>query len=146
MRLLVYGGRNFVDSTKLWRRLDGLLKEAQAAGDTLVIIQGDNGKTDEKGRAIQGADLLSKQWAIDNADKGVEHADYPARWHDFEDKPVKLKRGPTGIYNVLAGFNRNLRMLVEGKPDCALECPGGTGTKDMRERLRRAGIEPMRLH
>lgn len=72
---------------------------------------------------------------------GTSGADYLAwQWAD--------KRGvPCGVYNAewkehgrAAGPIRNQRMLDEGEPDGVVAFPGGTGTADMIERARRAGL------
>jgi hypothetical protein len=39
-----------------------------------------------------------------------------------------------------AGILRNIQMLEEGKPDCAVQFPGGRGTAHMRSILDKAGI------
>lgn len=142
MRVLVYGGRTFRDAGLLWRRLDILLSEALQFNDPLTIIQGESG-TYVNGRAFLGADLLGKQWAIDNE---VPHLDFPAAWKDFEAKPCIIVHGQYGPYNRLAGHNRNRRMLVEGQPDLAIECKGKSGTLDMRTRLLKAKVPIIYLH
>jgi hypothetical protein len=40
-----------------------------------------------------------------------------------------------------SGFKRNQQILGEAKPDGVIAFPGGTGTADMMERTRKAGIK-----
>ncbi len=140
MRLLVYGGRDFADQGKLWHRLDGIVEMVRlVAGQQLTIIQGE----------ARGADRLAKVWAMHSRALGVEWESYPAIWDDLITPPVKIKYrnliSMTGAYNALAGFARNQRMIDQGHPTHALECPGEKGTKDMHDRLVKAGITPMLL-
>jgi hypothetical protein len=49
------------------------------------------------------------------------------------------------VYNAAAGGTRNKAMMAEGRPDIAVEFPGGDGTSNMRrivqqEQKRRALI------
>lgn len=117
IRLLVFGGRDFRDKALLWRRLD----EIDLALCIDLIIEGE----------AAGADRLAQKWAEER--KCPWHP-FPANWYP---DGKTLDRG--------AGPKRNQQMIREGCPTHALECPGGTGTADMRGRLLRAGIEPMRL-
>ena len=41
---------------------------------------------------------------------------------------------------VVAGHFRNQQMIDEGKPDAAIIFPGGSGTADMANRIKKAGI------
>lgn len=129
MRILVYGGRRYDNRDALYRHLDKILAESRQHGDQLVIIQG----------MAVGADTLARDWAIL---RGVPFEDYAARWGDLVTEPCKVKRSPlTGrLYNVLAGFSRNQRMIDEGRPDFAVGCSGGKGTQDMTDRLFKAGV------
>lgn len=129
MRVVVYGGRRYFDRDRLYRHLDQILAEAKRHGDHLVIIEG----------MAVGADMFARDWAID---RHVTFEDFPARWSDLSETPCKLGRSSvTGKpYNVLAGFNRNQRMIDVGKPDFAVACPGGKGTRDMTGRLNLARV------
>lgn len=71
----------------------------------------------------RGADWLARDWA---------------RAHEIPDEPyaAEWKR-----YRGRAGPLRNQRMIDEGRPDFAVEFPGGAGTTDMRTRCILAGIE-----
>lgn len=71
----------------------------------------------------EGADKLGEEWAIANWAGLIE---FKAEW----DKHGKR-----------AGILRNIRMLEEGMPHCAVQFPGGKGTAHMRSLLDKAGIK-----
>lgn len=75
----------------------------------LIIVQG----------GADGADKLAKQWAIKS---GVHQAEVPALWD---------------TYDKAAGPIRNSAMLLL-RPDRAVAFPGGTGTRDMLDKVRLA--------
>jgi hypothetical protein len=72
--------------------------------------------------AASGADLLGYRWA---KSRGISTIRYPANW-------AKFKRA--------AGPIRNRRMIEEGLPDMGVAFPGGKGTENMKEQMKRAGI------
>lgn len=63
--------------------------------------------------AARGADLLALEWA---RDRQVPYFGVPAMWDAYGDA---------------AGSERNERMPKLFKPTVAIECPGGTGTRNM---------------
>lgn len=69
-----------------------------------------------------GADSLARLWA---ASRGVEIETFPAQWRRWGNA---------------AGPIRNQKMIDAGKPDLAVEFPGGAGTADMSRRVTCAGI------
>lgn len=71
--------------------------------------------------AARGADTLGGQWA---QARGVPVLAFPADWSKGKG----------------AGPARNQRMLDDGRPDLAVQCPGGRGTADMRARLDKANV------
>jgi len=114
MRLLVCGGRDFKDAPWLNAVLDHLRAKLYDRGLVLTaIIHGD----------ARGADRLAKQWA---ESRGVPHRPFPAKWTK---------------YGKAAGSIRNQQMLDEGKPDAVLAFDGGSGTQDMVDRARKAGLK-----
>lgn len=72
--------------------------------------------------AAPGADLLAEDWA---RWREIEYVGVPAKW---------LTHGPK-----TAGPIRNSYMLKTWKPELGVVFPGGTGTADMRKKLRAAG-------
>lgn len=77
-----------------------------------LIIHGD----------ARGADTLAKEWAVS---RGVKHRAFPAKWAE---------------HGKAAGPIRNAQMLAEGQPDKVVAFPGGSGTANMVEQSRRAGV------
>lgn len=65
MRILVCGGRDFVDSSTLWGHLDVLHREAKH--DCMVVIQG----------GARGADQIAREWCVS---RKVAYENYPADW------------------------------------------------------------------
>lgn len=109
-RVLVCGGRDYMDADHVFSTLDALWKELEF----VHVIEGGQ----------WGADTLAKRWAEANPNK-VVHTQYGANW--------KL-HGPG------AGPIRNRRMIYEGKPDLIIAFPGGKGTANLVEQARGAGI------
>ncbi len=81
-------------------------------GDEVTIVHG----------AAKGADLMAEQWAKNHE---IEYMGFPAKW-----KQRGLK----------AGYERNARMLKEGRPDLCIAFKGGKGTTMMVKLCRNAGI------
>jgi hypothetical protein len=72
--------------------------------------------------AARGADTLAYRWAMK---RGIKTERYAADWARF-----KLAAGPI----------RNRQMIEEGQPDMGVAFPGGKGTANMKEQLKKAGI------
>lgn len=118
MRVLVCGGRDYVDVKRVFAELDALMRPAFAAGDTeFVVIHGD----------AAGADTFASAWA---ARRDVAQQGYPAQWE---------------ADGRAAGPIRNARMLIEGKPDLVLAFPGGRGAADMVRKARKAGVRVVKV-
>lgn len=125
MRLVVTGGRTFRDMVLLHH---GMLSVIELMTQPVtVVIQGE----------ADGADRLAKEWAIHN---GIAVLPFPAKWSDITVPGAKIRFNKHGAYNVLAGHMRNQEMIDIGRPDAFLAMPGGTGTADMIERCRKAGL------
>ena len=115
MRLLVCGGRDFVNVPLLWRLLDWLDKD----GEVRVVIEG---ASDDVTGPFQGADYWAHQWALARQKPTVRaHADW-------------RKHGKA------AGPIRNKAMIDEHKPDWLIAFPGGRGTSNMIRQAQDAGI------
>lgn len=124
MKLLVCGGRNYED----YETAKGVLDILHRDNPITTIIHGE----------ADGADSLADRWARENR---ISRHTFPAQWENFSE-PCKVKHRWDGKkYNAIAGFIRNQRMLEEGRPDCALALPGGSGTRDMVDRLIKANLE-----
>lgn len=124
VRCVVYGGRDFKGRDELFAFLD----EIDRTEVIDEIIEGE----------MTGADRLARAWA---ESRGVPFHPFPADWDNITRPGAVVRRNRAGkLYDAAAGPFRNQRMIDEGFPDLAVECPGGDGTKDMRGRLESAGI------
>lgn len=131
MKVLVFGGRDYENSAVAWDALDHL---HERFGITKVI----------HGSAL-GADRLGDIWAWDR--RVLPIGRYRAAWDILDAPGAVIKYNRFGKpYNALAGHARNQRMIDEGRPDMALEFPGGNGTADMRKRLDAAGIPVIQVY
>lgn len=115
MRVLVCGGRDYCDSSRVWGELDALHRTAKH--DCMVVIQG----------GATGADCIAREWCCA---RYVRYENYPADWK---------------AHGKAAGPMRNQRMLEQGQPDLVLAFPGGRGTADMVRRAKVAGIKVREL-
>ena len=105
MRVLVCGGRDFLDEDVVFTALDRLDQESYVS----VIIHG----------GASGADSLAHAWA---KKRDVNLVIFPV-------PPLEWRRlGPA------AGPIRNARMLKEGRPELVVGFPGNRGTSDMVKR------------
>jgi hypothetical protein len=123
MRLLVFGSRSWTDEFMVGVVLQGFLFVSQAIGEKLTVIDG----------KARGADSIAGAW-YGTVHEDVQHERYAADWNR---------------YGNAAGPIRNGVMLAEGKPDIAVGFvegllpdgrPNSRGSKDMYERLLKAGI------
>lgn len=117
MRILVCGGRDYLDYTTLSKTLDKVLYgKVEDIPDDVTIIQG----------GAKGADFLAKVYCYCFGWGGISCEEYPADWKK---------------YGRAAGHIRNQQMLDEGKPDLVVAFPGGRGTADMMSKAKAHGIE-----
>jgi len=103
MRVLVTGGRDFIDVPWLWNVLD----DHQPIS---VIIEG---ASDEVTGPYKGADYWANQWALANEVQAIRQ---PALWR---------------LHGKAAGPIRNEYMITAHKPDLVIAFPGGNGTAHM---------------
>lgn len=135
MRVLICGGRNFGNVTKL---PDGSWEPATLRqymfGTQWLITQFSDYLPDPEtpdnmygeltiihGKA-KGGDTIAQDFATN---QWLKEEQYPADWE---------KHGKA------AGHIRNQQMLDEGKPDIVVAFPGGRGTADMIRRAKAANI------
>ena len=145
MIVLVCGGRHFSDRDWLFSVLNEECKKKRIVG----LIQG----------KASGADTLAAEWQSFRIKREWQTAikerprttipdlwgvGCPARWDDLEAKPLVLRYKNGVPYNAAAGGIRNQFMLT-WHPNKVIAFPGGSGTNDMKERARRAGIEVMEV-
>lgn len=123
-RVLVFGGRKYNDSAKVYAALDDLKR---TSGVTAIIEGG-----------ATGADALARKWAKDN---GIVPRTEKAAWEDLSHPDAVIRTRTDGSqYDARAGIRRNQLMLDKHRPQLALGFPGNDGTKDMKRRAKAAGI------
>ena len=121
MRVLVCGGREYADWTKLEQTLGDLYWSLDLEEQNIfVLISG----------GAAGADTLARRFARQNDLVPYNFEEYKADW----DK-----------YGKAAGFIRNQQMLDEGKPDLVIAFEGGRGTADMIQRAKKAKIKVIEI-
>lgn len=123
MRVLVTGGRTYLDVDRLHAGLD-LLNERLPGGITEIIEGG-----------APGADIRARWWAERRGD--VKITTVMAEW---EKHSVGLKMGQKNP----AGMIRN-REMADMKPDVVLACPGGPGTAGMVALAKSRGLHVVYL-
>lgn len=111
MRLLVCGGREYLDADVLERSLDSIHQGPR--GPIESIIHG----------GARGADTMAGDWA---RRRGISCTAYDANWE---------------LEGRAAGPIRNKRMLDEGSPDLVVAFPGGRGTANMIRQATERGFE-----
>lgn len=125
MRVLVCGGRDYNNKKYVYEILDALHHRVKID----LIIHG----------GAVGADSLGEEWAID---RKIPFEREKANWNDLTEIPCSIRYSRKhGKYNVLAGINRNQRMIDKYKPDLGVAFPGGSGTQDMIDRLEKHNIK-----
>lgn len=116
-RALVCGGRTYSDGATLARVLDTLAPDS--------IVEG----------GADGADWMSRMWALERSFAGHDKADTFAPRHE----DIRRWGYPR------ACRMRNARMLAEGRPEYVLAFPGGRGTDDMVAKAKAAGVPVLRV-
>jgi len=110
MRVLVCGGRNYVDRAELYAEFDRLHAEYAFT----MVIAGGTG----------GVDALALEWA---RERGIATQAFRAEWGTF---------GRIGK----AGPLRNARILAESRPDIVVAFSGGRETANMVKQAKAAGV------
>lgn len=111
MRLMVCGGRDYVDDDTVFEALDRVLAKRRV----VLVIHG----------GASGADSLADQWA---KARGIQPMVFEVTRDDWQ------RLGPR------AGPLRNTSMLNHGKPDGVVAFPGGKGTAYMVRQSVNAGL------
>jgi YspA, cpYpsA-related SLOG family len=110
MRVLICGGRDYIDRAELFLELDRL--HAEYVFGTLIAV------------GSGGVDVLAVQWA---QARGIATQVFTAQWGAF---------GRIGR----AGPVRNARILAESRPDIVVAFPGVHETANMVKQAKAAGI------
>lgn len=124
MRLLVCGGRDFVDVPLLWRTLDAMQSRLPEPGITLVI----DGASDDVTGPYMGADYWAHQWALA---RGLTTVREHAKWSE---------------QGKAAGPLRNREMMVRHRPDRVIAFPGKRGTANLIEQAEQRGVMVQRVN
>ena len=115
-RVLVCGGRDYADRTRLFHFMDRVLETIGGTGENprrdVVIIHG----------AARGADLLADDYGRERELRVIR---YPADWRN---------------HGRSAGPIRNKLMLTDGQPHVIIAFEGGKGTADMIRQGKKAGV------
>jgi len=115
MRILVCGGREYLDADVLVRTLDAIYQGPR--GPIESVIHG----------GARGADTMAGDWAML---RGISCTVYEANWE---------------LEGRAAGPIRNKRMLDEGVPDLIVAFPGGRGTANMIHQATERGFEVLEI-
>lgn len=106
------------------------------------------------GRNYEDGDKLSAVLNKLNAEVGIDllieggarGADYLAHvWATMSDVPTERYEADWAAFGLFAGPMRNKVMLEEGKPDLVIAFPGGSGTRDMVRKARKAGVDVVEI-
>lgn len=116
MRLLVCGGRDFVDVNCLYTALDRVFSERVYPTQLTTY-----GADEIVSGAARGADSIAAQYA---RQRGIKLTEVPAKWYR---------------YGKRAGYVRNKAMLLR-TPDLVAAFPGGKGTNMMIDLALKAGV------
>lgn len=127
MRLLVFGGRTFSNINLMCNAMNEFY---MCHGPITFIIHG----------CAAGADSMAQHVAQNWLMVPESGNQFKPDWKNINVPGAIVKYNSHGPYNANAGFNRNEQMLTVGKPDWGMMFPGGNGTKDMCERLEKAGV------
>jgi len=117
-KVAIVGGRDFNDIGLLTRKCNKFLALKRSQGYRIQVLCG----------MAKGADLLGKEYA---KRINYEVIEFPANWHDLEEKPCKVRTNNYGDYNTLAGMNRNQRMRNAADAIIAFWDGESSGTKEM---------------
>jgi hypothetical protein len=112
-RVLVCGGRDYEDRSRVFHVLDKALRAATLAERPFVLIHG----------GARGADSLSGLWATARQVSDVRV--YEADWN---------------THKKAAGPIRNRLMLKNESPHVIIAFEGGNGTADMIRQGKKAGV------
>jgi hypothetical protein len=129
-RVIVCGGRRYGNAGFLFRRLDELHRHHRFN----CLIEG----------GANGADALAWRWVTRHPE--IKHFQIKAKWHDLSHPDAVIRTRLDGSqYDAMAGHRRNTAMLG-WKPDAVIAFSGGTGTRDMIEQARAAGVWVIEVH
>lgn len=124
----VVGSTHYTDKKRVYFELDELRRIAPLI-DTVV-----------SGGAA-GADRFGKDYAQDKKLKYIEHA---AQWDDMSEPCFKKVNRRGAVYNALAGFKRNTKIVEDADVFLVFWDTRSPGTKDTYEKIKKSG-KPIKL-
>ena len=125
MRLIIAGSRSY-DNQLTIEDVDFFIKKFKLK--PTVVLDG----------GCRGPDDIGAAWAIE---KGIEVLDYPAFWDKIEGCKTVRKNKYGKLYNYMAGFERNQRMVDNADALLYFWDGQSSGTQDMVERAVKAGLD-----
>ena len=139
IKIIIAGGRDFDDYTLMLNSLIEVFLKIKDEGhylhkDIVEIISG----------GAKGADALGEKIANNHK---IKLTKFPAEWDNFEDETCKIRYNKFGEpYNVLAGFNRNIKMAQYAKDSdlgilLAFWDGKSGGTKHMIDTAKKNGLD-----
>lgn len=122
--LAVFGTRTYTNKDRVYFELNELRKLYRIVN----IISG----VDILDIKAKGVDSFARDYAIENK---IPYIGYPADWKDMA-KPCLERKNEFGVYNALAGLNRNTK--IANRADCGLAFwdRKSKGTADTIEKLK----------
>lgn len=138
MKVIIAGTEEFTDKEFLFQScLDIIAKEQyerEIPNKELGFVSGHNPR---------GGDYYGEQFA---KKYGFSPKLFPADWNNMSEQPCLPKNGFYGLYNALAGHNRNQRMIDHvaengGGILIAFRINNSPGTTDVIKRAKKAGIK-----
>ena len=118
MKVIVTGGRDYMDVVHLCAVLDSIHQHVKGKGKITDIIEGG---------CPTGADDIARRWRSDNQVNGTTyHADWKAHGRS-------------------AGPRRNTKMCKENQDATVVACPGGRGTADCGRTARALGMNVIEI-
>lgn len=120
-RVVIFGGRDFMDYGFLKVKLDGLLRVKKLT-HKIVILNG----------GAKGADALGARYA---KERGYKVEDFPADWKNIDVPNAIVKSNQYGKYNANAGMLRNQDMADACDVAVGFWDGMSTGTADMIDRV-----------
>jgi hypothetical protein len=127
MKVAIIGSRTFDNKNRLFIEMK-LFRQVLTSfkkPDITEIVSG----------GAQGADKLAEEYANEMK---LKLKVFKADWTDFAE-PCRIKTGPQGEYNALAGFNRNTKIIEYCDQVIAFWDGKSPGTKDSLDKSVKLG-------
>lgn len=126
--VVVFGGRNFTDEELFGDCVVGFINDHNLKVEDTVFVSG----------MAKGPDMFIVNWSKSN---GWRWHECPAAWEDIEVPGARIKQGPKGPYNSLAGFVRNQEMANVSTHGLGFWDGKSRGTGDMVDRCNKKKLK-----